>query len=400
MPRHYPGPINGNPYAIVDRTLFGNKNHVHARKTQDTKMSSTANSRQSFDISKGIKDLDGLLSELGYLSASCKRDTITTVDQNSNITQQDENANIQTDLPKITIGTPEISKSTNNSQRITRDVAESTPNGYAVTVSEVRVKPRLPPRTSSFGAVSRHSGNSLRRAYSDASEDGRSSCSSASLHAPVVRNQSVGSDDVFSSEGPVSPTVTEMLNELAKSPLSPENARRFWQNRRPTNLSTNYENVSDSPNSEPDPEGEFRQGRVKDHVRQFNRILSSPDPSKVGTGVPMPGLVLGINYEDKISKYNARSLAPGQCGPTPDKLLLAGSPPKRIVYEHELSGPRMGPIMETEPAETLFIPSYADRPAAYYLERAKVQQQQQELQKCEQQEQQSREGELILFLDS
>ena len=396
MPRHYPGPINGNPYAIVDRTLFGNKTHVHARKTQDTKMSSTANGRQSFDISKGIKDLDGLLSELGYLSASCKRDTITSVDQNSNITQQDENANITTDLPIITIGTPDVSKSSNNSQKISRDVAESTQNGHAVTVSEVRVKPRLPPRTSSFGAVSRHSGNSLRRAYSDASEDGRSSISSsASLHAPVNRNQSIGSDDVFSSEGPVSPTVSEMLNELAKSPLSPENARRFWQNRRPTNLSTNYENVNDSPTSELDPEGEFRQGRVKDHVRQFNRILSSPDPSKVGTGVPMPGLVLGINYEDKISKYNARSLAPGQCGPTPDKLLLAGSPPKRIVYEHELSGPKMGPIMETEPTETLFIPSYADRPAAYYLERAKAQQQ---LQECEQQQQQSREGELLLFL--
>ena len=322
---------------------------------------SSGGGRKSFDVAKGIKDLDNLLNELGYLSATCKRDTIAGKDINSNFSQ-----NPSATLPTINVVNSEAIKYHQNSNGFDEHGGFDERSCPQVS-TEARVKPRLPPRTSSVGAVDRHHGGTLQRAWSDATENTRSKDLALVLHPPVVRHQSLGSDDVFSSDEPISPAISEMLDELAKSPLSPENARRFWRTRRPTNLSTKYENVSESSYSEADDDsGEFRQGRVKDHVRQFNRILSNPDPTKVGTGVPMPGLVQGINCEDKISKFNYRSLAPGQCGPAPDKLYMAGSPPKRIVYDPQLTRDQ---VVE---AETLFIPSYADRPAAYYLERARA----------------------------
>eukprot|EP00795_Rhopilema_esculentum_P013722 gene13722-4642_t len=322
-------------------------------------MSTTAPGRQSSDVSRGIKDLDNLLSELGHLSATCKREKFVDKDENSNFTRNPNVANV---LPTIHVVSSEnLNAKTNGTVEPYRVIQNQIE-------TETRVKPRLPPRTSSVGAVDRHAGGTLRRTVSDATTE-----ESRVLHAPVIRNQSIGSDDVFNSDGPVSPAISEMLDELAKSPLSPENARRFWHSRRPTNLSTKYDNVSESSFSETDEEsGEFRQGRVKDHVRQFNRILSSPDPSKVGTGVPMPGLVQGINYEDKISKYNSRSLAPGQCGPAPDRLYIAGSPPKKIVYDHQVQ-------VGNPDAPQVFIPAYADRPAAYYLERARAEHEQRHL---------------------
>ena len=359
MPRHFPGPINGNPYAVVDRSLFS-KSHSQNSTNSNAKMSSSVGGRKSFDVTKGIKDLDNLLNELGYLSATCKRETAADKDVNSNFSQ-----NSSARLPTINVVNLETIKHDKNP--IGHDEEDGF-DGQTVpqTVIKTRVKPRLPPRTSSVGAVDRHHGGTLQRAFSDATDHTRSNFSSSPLHPPVARHQSLGSDDVFSSDEPVSPAISEMLDELAKSPLSPENARRFWQTKRPTNLSTKYENVSESSYSEADDDsGEFRQGRVKDHVRQFNRILSNPDPTKVGTGVPMPGLVQGINCEDKISKFNYRSLAPGQCGPTPDKIYIAGSPPKKIMYDPQ---PTRNELVE----ETLFIPSYADRPAAYYLERARA----------------------------
>jgi len=359
VPRHFPGPINGNPYAVVDRRIFG-KSHTLQSTTPDSKMSSSSGGRKSFDVTKGIKDLDNLLSELGYLSETCKRDMMTQKDVNSNFSQTSSAR-----LPTINVVSLEATKSDKISTGYDKEDGHDRQN-FPQIVIEARTKPRLPPRTSSVGAVDRHHGGTLQRAFSDAAAKSTRSSNFSPLHPPVVRYQSQGSDDVFTSDEPVSPAISEMLNELANSPLSPENARRFWHTRRPTNLSTKYENVSESSYSEADEDsGEFRQGRVKDHVRQFNRILSSPDPTKVGTGVPMPGLVQGINFEDKISKFNSRSLAPGQCGPTPDKIYLAGSPPKKIWYDTQ-------PPSDQSVEETIFIPSYADRPAAYYLERARA----------------------------
>ena len=359
MPKHFPGPINGNPYAVVDRRLFG-KSHSQHSTNSSSKMSSSAGGQKSFDVTKGIKDLDNLLNELGYLSATCKRESASDKDVNSNFSQ-----NSSGNLPKINITSLDTIKHDKSSITYNEE-DEFDGQNLPQIAADTRVKPRLPPRTSSVGAVDRHHGVKLQRAFSDATASTRSSDISPPHHPPVLRNQSLGSDDVFSSDEPVSPAISEMLDELAKSPLSPENARHFWQTKRPTNLSTKYENVSESSYSEADEEsGEFRQGRVKDHVRQFNKILSSPDPTKVGTGVPMPGLVQGINCEDKISKFNYRSLAPGQCGPTPDKIYMAGSPPKKIFYDPQ-------PARHQPVEETLFIPSYADRPAAYYLERARA----------------------------
>lgn len=356
VPRHFPGPINGNPYALVDRKVF-TKNYT---PNSGHKMMS-GGSGKSTDVTKGIKDLDNLLNELGYLSASCKGDVAVEKDANSNVIHEAPSA-----LPTINVINSEISKCNQSSNAI--DENDGFDEQYSAQImKETRVKPHLPPRTSSVGAVDRHQGMSLHRAFSDATDHPRYSSPSSVPHTPVTRHQSLGSDDVFSSDEPISPAVSEMLDELAKSPLSPDNARRFWQRRRPTNLSTRYENVSESSYPETDEvSGEFRQGRVKDHVRQFNRILTSPDPTRVGTGIPMPGLVQGINCEEKISRFNYRSLAPGQCGPHADKLYLAGSPPKRILYDPQST---KNPIAN---AEVLFIPSYADRPAAYYLDRAKA----------------------------
>lgn len=359
MPRHFPGPINGNPYAVVDRRVFG-KSLTHDSLTSHANMSSVGRNK-SYDVTKGIKDLDNLLNELGYLSATCKRETALEKDVNSNFSPNSVAA-----LPTINVVNSELVKCDQNSNVL--DVSDGFDKRRVPQVAtQARVKPHLPPRTSSVGAVDRHQGGTIQRAFSDATENSRFKNSMPTIYPPVIRHQSLGSDDVFASDEPVSPAVSEILDELAKSPLSPDNARRFWQTRRPTNLSTKYENVSESSYSEAEEDsGEFRQGRVKEHVRQFNRILSNPDPTKVGTGVPMPGLVHGINCEDKISKFNYRSLAPGQCGPTPDKLYIAGSPPKKIVYDPQ---PTMNEVIETD---VLFIPSYADRPAAYYLERARA----------------------------
>eukprot|EP00794_Sanderia_malayensis_P017358 gene17358-19092_t len=381
-PNHIPGPINGNPYALVDRTLFSKTKSN--RNNNKSKMMHQSQSPKSFDLSKGINDLDNLLSDLGFLTSSCKNETSKSTmmnrDENHNIQHDGNNENktashqttITSKLPTINVvGTEAITKSAS--------VCYHEPSGRHE--KEAPQKPSLPARTSSFGAVGRHHHNhrsgSLGR--SDSSENGYSLADSpGNPHPKVYQSQSSESDDVFRVDGPVSPTVAEMLNELSQSPLSTES--NYWRNKRTRHFTTKYDNDSESAASElscdktanadgAGGDGEFYQGRVRDHVKQFNRILSAPDPSKVGTGVPMPGLVQGIDFEEKISKFNYRSLAPGQCGPVPERLYMAGGPPKKIIYEadEEEHVPVEATVNETKADEALFIPCYADRPAAYYL---------------------------------
>ena len=378
MPLYIPGPLNGDPYAQVF------KGKIRHDFTMDNKtVTQPGGQKKSYDLAKGIKDLDDLLGELGSLT-SVRRQGAT---ESINISKKDENANFTT---------------TNELQIDVKKqyVAESSciPNGHIFKseqgdfeTSEKRNKPSLPGRTSSFQAVTRHQrgSGSIQRSLSEGNTDEKDeinhSIDSTDGIIPVATHVSVayhesslhpnvfGRDEVFDA-GALSPTVSDLLHELNESPLSSENMKKSYAIRRNKNTSLKYDNEDSISGNSSDGRSSPK-GVVAAYAKQFDELRTSPYPLKTAVGVPMPGLVQGVDYEDKISQFNYRSLAPGQSSPRTERLYLSRSPPKKIEYDHtepEEIYPYSSGSGSYE-SDKIFIPAYADRPVEYYLEEKRQQ---------------------------
>lgn len=297
-PKHVAGPVDGNPYAQIDPIL---KEKLRARPSMPE--------NDSYNLTTGIEDLDNLLGEINYLA-----------------TKADVNGN------------------TYASKKIdTVDVTD-----HAARKSRSSVTKHAPPPVE--GKITMQQCGILHQAPSlqlHPAMEGKITVEQRRvLHqAPGVQHKSV-SDDVFSNS-PSASTVDDLLYELDHSPLNSSYGMRKPLKRN----ASSYDNDSVCSGSESDQhilrsdtnrndsvDGimEIYPGMVAQHVRNLNKVLFTEENEyQRKYGVPLAGFNAPDVVQQKVTKFNSRSVAPGYCSSPPSQIYHSQGGMTKINYEHQ-----------------------------------------------------------------